>query len=140
VGRPGIPIIKPPWGRITALDMDTGRRLWTIANDDTPDYIASHPALEGVELPRTGRPERAGLLVTRTLLFAGTGGSGFGAPPRGVLRAHDKDTGDILAEIPLPAHQTGVPMTYEHEGRQYIVVAVGGRDLPGELVALALPR
>jgi quinoprotein glucose dehydrogenase len=140
VGRPGIPIIKPPWGRITALDMNTGRRLWTIANDDTPDYIASHPALEGVELPRTGRPERAGLLVTRTLLFAGTGGSGFGAPPRGVLRAHDKDTGDILAEIPLPAHQTGVPMTYEHEGRQYIVVAVGGRDLPGELVALALPR
>jgi len=140
VGQPPIPMIKPPWGRITAIDMDTGRKRWTIANDDTPAYIANHPALEGIKLPRTGRPERAGLLVTRTLLFAGTGNGGGGAPAEGVLRAHDKDTGEILAEIPLPAHQTGVPMTYEHEGRQYIVVAVAGRDVPGELVALALPR
>jgi len=139
VGRPGIPMVKPPWGRITALDMTTGQKVWMIANDDTPQYVVDHPALEGVEIPRTGRPTRAGLLVTKTLLFAGTGQGGAGAPAEGVLRAHDKDTGEIIAEIELPAHQTGVPMTYEHEGVQYIVVAVAGRDVPGELVALKLP-
>jgi quinoprotein glucose dehydrogenase len=138
-GPGGLPLIKPPWGRITALDMSTGHKLWEIANDDTPAYVRDHLALEGVDLPRTGRPTRAGLLVTRTLLFAGTGGGGQGSGA-GVLRAHDKATGEILAEITLPAHQTGVPMTYELDGRQYIVVAVAGPGVPGELVALAVPN
>ncbi|MDX1396334.1 MAG: pyrroloquinoline quinone-dependent dehydrogenase [Gemmatimonadota bacterium] len=140
IGQPGLPMVKPPWGRITALDMDTGRVLWMIANDDTPKYIRDHPMLEGVEVPRTGRATRAGLLATKTLLFAGTGQGGGGAPDEGVLRAHDKGTGEIVAEIALPAHQTGVPMTYLHDGEQYIVVAVAGRGVPGELVALRLPR
>ena len=140
VGRPGIPMVKPPWGRITALDMNTGQKLWMIANDDTPQYIVDHPALAGVDVPRTGRQTRAGLLVTKTLLFAGTGQGGSGAPAEGVFRAHDKDTGEIIAEIALPAHQTGVPMTYAHEGEQYILVVVAGRDVPGEIVALRLTR
>ena len=139
-GPGGLPLIKPPWGRITALDMSTGQRVWEIANDDTPAYVRDHLALESVDLPRTGRPTRAGLLVTRTLLFAGTGGGGAGSGDEGVLRAHDKASGEILAELTLPSHQTGVPMTYELDGRQYIVVAIAGRGVPGELVALAVPN
>jgi len=141
VGGPqGLPLLKPPWGRITALDMKTGQKVWTIANDDTPAFVTEHPALQGVDIPRTGRPSRSGLLATRTLLFAGTGGGAMSSEPTGLLRAHDKATGEILAELALPSHQTGVPMTYMHAGRQYIVVAVAGRGVPGELVALALPN
>ena len=140
VGGPqGLPILKPPWGRITALDMKTGRKVWQIANDHTPSFVEEHPALEGVDVPRTGRPSRAGLLATSTLLFAGTGGGTMSADLTGLLRAHDKETGEILAEIELPSHQTGVPMTYMHDGKQYIVAAVAGRGVPGELVALRLP-
>ncbi|MYE34173.1 MAG: PQQ-binding-like beta-propeller repeat protein [Gemmatimonadales bacterium] len=140
VGGPqGLPILKPPWGRITALDMKTGRKVWQVANDHTPSFVEEHPALEGVDVPRTGRPSRAGLLATRTLLFAGTGGGTMSADLTGLLRAHDKETGEILAEIELPSHQTGVPMTYMHDGRQYIVAAVAGRGVPAELVALRLP-
>ena len=138
-GPQGLPLIKPPWGRITAIDLNTGEHLWMMANGDTPASVRDHPALAGVELPRTGQPTRAGLLVTGTLLFAGDGGSGFGDSPTGVLRAHDKLTGAILSEIELPAPQTGVPMTYAVNGRQYIVVPVGGRDHPAELVAFSLP-
>ncbi|HXV59045.1 MAG TPA: pyrroloquinoline quinone-dependent dehydrogenase [Vicinamibacteria bacterium] len=141
-GPRGLPLIKPPWGRITAIDLNSGEHVWMIPNGEAPDYVREHPALEGVELPRTGRPERAGLLVTKTLLFAGEGGGLFGMYGGGgnKLRAHDKATGEILAEIELPANQTGVPMTYLHEGVQYIVVAVGASDHPAELVALRLPR
>ena len=140
VGGPqGLPILKPPWGRITALDMKTGQKVWQVANDHTPSFVEEHPALEGVDVPRTGRPSRAGLLATSTLLFAGTGGGTMSPDLSGLLRAHDKETGEILAEIELPSHQTGVPMTYMHEGRQYIVAAVAGRGVPAELVALRLP-
>ncbi|MCZ0936457.1 MAG: PQQ-binding-like beta-propeller repeat protein [Gemmatimonadetes bacterium] len=140
VGGPqGLPILKPPWGRISALDMNTGQMVWQVANDHTPSFVEEHPALEGVDVPRTGRPSRAGLLATSTLLFAGTGGGTMSADLTGLLRAHDKETGEILAEIELPSHQTGVPMTYMHDGRQYIVAAVAGRGVPAELVALRLP-
>jgi quinoprotein glucose dehydrogenase len=141
-GPQGLPLFKPPWGRITAIDLNTGEHLFMIPNGDPPDYVVNHPALAGVTLPRTGRPERAGLLVTKTLLFAGEGGGLFGMYGGGgrMLRAHDKKTGDILAEIELPANQTGVPMTYMLNGVQYIVVAVGASDHPAELVALRLPQ
>ena len=88
------------------------------------------------------RPDRGGLLVTGTLLFAGEGGGMYAAFGSGgnMLRAHDKATGEIVAEFELPANQTGLPMTYMHEGRQFIVVAVGARGHAGELVALALPE
>ncbi len=141
-GPQGLPLFKPPWGRITAIDLNTGEQVFMIPNGDPPDYVMSHPALSGVTLPRTGRPERAGLLVTRTLLFAGEGAGLFGMFGGGgkMLRAHDKKTGDILAEIELPANQTGVPMTYMLDGVQYVVVAVGASDHPAELVALRLPK
>jgi quinoprotein glucose dehydrogenase len=130
----GLPILKPPYGQITAIDLNRGEILWQIANADTPEEIASHPALAGIDLPRTGRPARVGQLVTRTLLFAG---EGVGGKP--ILRAHDKATGEILAEIELPAAQTGLPMSYMLDGTQYLVVAVGGRGSPAEFVAFTLP-
>jgi quinoprotein glucose dehydrogenase len=130
----GLPVVKPPYGRITAIDMNTGEHRWMVPNADTPERIAGHPALEGVELGRTGISTRALLLATPTLLFAGEGWNG--SP---VIRAHDKATGEILAEIEVPASATGLPMSYAVDGRQYVVFAVAGRDAPAELVALALP-
>jgi quinoprotein glucose dehydrogenase len=130
----GLPLVRPPYGRITAIDLNTGEHVFMIANADTPSEIADHPALEGLDIPRTGRASRSGLLVTRTLLFSGEGEGG-----RPVLRAHDKATGEILAEIALPGAQTGMPMTYVWNGRQYVVVAVGDGENAAEIVALALP-
>jgi quinoprotein glucose dehydrogenase len=140
-GPQGLPLLKPPWGRITAIDLNTGEHVWMIPNGDAPDYVKNHPALAGVTLPRTGRPDRSGLVVTKTLLFAGEGGGLFSAFGGGgnKLRAHDKKTGEILAELELPANQTGAPMTYLLDGVQYLVVAVGARDYPAELLALRLP-
>ncbi len=132
-GPQKLPLIKPPYGRITAIDLNTGEHVWMVPNGDTPAWIANHPALEGVEIPRTGNSSRAGVLVTKTLLFAG---EGAGGDP--MFRAYDKQTGEIVAEIELPAPQTGVPMTYLHEGRQYIVMSVAGGDRPAQLVALAV--
>ena len=103
-----------------------------IPNGDTPEDVINNPALAGVKVPRTGKMSRAMLLVTKTLLFAGEGYAG--AP---ILRALDKATGETIAEIPLPGPTSGLPMSYMIDGKQYIVVAVG-RDIPAELVALAL--
>lgn len=141
-GPQGLPLFKPPWGRITALDLNVGEIAWQVPNGDAPEYVQEHPALEGVDVGRTGRQDRGGLLVTRTLLFAGEGGGMYAARGSGgrMLRAYDKATGEVVAEIELPANQTGLPMTYMHEGRQFVVVAVGAPRRPGELVALSLPE
>ena len=129
----GLPLTSPPYGRITAIDLQSGEHLWWIPNADTPQNIVEHPALAGVDLPRTGNQNRSGLLVTKTLLFSGEGPGG-----KPVLRAHDKATGGIVAEIALPGAQTGLPMTYMFEGRQYLALVVSGGG-KSELVALALP-
>ncbi len=133
----GLDIVKPPYGRVTAIDMNSGDHLWWIANADTPDRIKNHALLEGVDLPRTGIPTRAGVLVTKTLLFVFEGTGGPGASP--VFRAVNKETGDIVAEIELPDNQTGLPLTYEHDGKQYLAVYVGGSGSPARLIAMALP-
>jgi len=132
----GLDVVKPPYGRITAIDMNTGDHLWMIANADTPEHIASHPLLESVNLPRTGIPTRSGTLVTKTLLFVTEGTGGAGASP--ILRAVNKQTGDIIAKIELPDLQSGLPFTYEHDGKQYLVMFVGGTDAPAELIAYAV--
>ncbi len=135
----GLPLLKPPWGRITAIDMNTGKIAWEIANGETPDWIREHEKLAGVDLPKTGHEERAGLLVTRSLLFAGEGAGLYGMWGGGsMFRAHDKATGEILAEVDLGSRQSGVPMTYAIDGRQFIVVAAGAPDQAGELIALAV--
>jgi len=131
----GIPIVKPPYGRITAIDMNTGEHLWWIPNGDTPDRIRNHPLLQGVELPNTGQPSHATAMVTKSLLMYGEGRAGL---PR--FHAVDKRTGERLGTVDLPGTTDTAPMTFMHEGRQYIVAAVSGRDLPGSLVALRLPQ
>jgi quinoprotein glucose dehydrogenase len=142
MGPQGLPLVKPPWGRITAIDLNTGDHLWMVPNGDTPDCVKNHPALKGVAIPKTGVTERPGLLLTKTLLFAGEGagirgstGPGGGGP---MFRAYDKKTGEPVWEFKLPGHQTGNPMTYLVDGKQFIVVAVGEQNQPAELVALAL--
>jgi len=130
-----VPLVKPPWGRITAIDLNSGELRWMQANGDTPAAIVENPALAGVALARTGKPTRAGVLVTDALLFAG---EGFGGDP--VFRAYDKRTGAIVAEIPLPASQAGPPSSYRSGGRQFIVMTVADGRTPAELVALALPE
>jgi quinoprotein glucose dehydrogenase len=137
----GLPLIKPPYGRITAIDMKVGDLAWQIAHGDTPDNIRSNPALEGLDIPRTGRQGRIGTLVTRTLVIAGEGGSVTMADGRrgAMLRAYDKATGEERGAVYMPAQQTGSPMTYMHEGRQYLVVAISQGGFPGELVAYRLP-
>ena len=137
----GIPIVKPPWGRITAINMNTGEHAWMVPNADTPEHIRNHPMLKGVTLPRTGTAERSGILVTKTLLFAGEGAGFVAVPPRmggPMFRAYDKMTGEILWTFKLPGHQSGVPMTYIVNDRQFIVVPVSAPGHPAELVALAL--
>ena len=138
----GIPIIKPPWGRITAIDLKAGEILWQVPHGETPDNIRNHRLLEGVDIPRTGRIGRVGTLNTPTLVIAGEPGT-FTTPSGEVgamLRAYDKMSGEELGAVYMPAGVTGSPMTYLHEGRQYIVTAIGGGGHPGELIAYRLPE
>src|SRR5262249_32321494 len=82
-GPQGLALIKPPWGRIVAMDMNTGDHVWMIPNGDTPDSVKNHPALKGMEFPKTSKPERSPLLVTKTLLFGADGAGMFNAGPGG---------------------------------------------------------
>jgi len=135
----GLPLIKPPYGTITAIDMNKGEQMWRIAHGDTPDNIKNNPALKGLTIPRTGRAGRIGVLTTKTLLIAGEGG--FNTTPEGrgaYLRAYDKATGADAGQVFMPAPQTGSPMTYMVDGKQYIAVAVSGPGYPGELLVYKL--
>ena len=129
----GLPVVKPPYGRITAIDMSMGDFRWQIANGPTPKDIAENPALKGVTIAATGRATRAVVLATKTLLFAA---EGWGGAP--LLRAHDKATGEVLAEIKLPGAVGDVPMSYAIAGKQYIALSVAG-ERGAEIVALSLP-
>jgi len=133
----GLEVVKPPYGRVTAIDMNTGEHLWWVPNADTPERIANHPLLQGVDLPATGIPTRSGVLVTKTLLLVGEGNGSSDAGPR--MRAFDKKTGELIAVLELPDNQTGLPFTYEHDGKQYLAMFVGGRFNPAQLVAYSLP-
>ena len=144
----GLPLLKPPYGRITAYDMNSGNIAWQVPYGRTPDAIANHPALEGLDIPPTGRTNRGGIFVTPTLAIAGEWGrdgsrfpfdSTTSQGPGAMLQAYDKATGEVVGEVIMPAPQTGGPMTYMHEGRQYIVVPVGAAGFGSELVAFALP-
>ena len=141
MGPQGLPDpFKPPYGRLTAIDLNKGDLLWMVANGDGP---RNHPALKPLNLPPLGQPGRVAPLVTKTLLFLGEGSdTGAHLPPGGggkMLRAYDKATGKVVWEMELPGGTTGAPMTYMLNGKQYIVVAVGWKGMPGELIALALP-
>jgi glucose dehydrogenase len=135
-GVDGLPLLKPPYGRITAIDLKNGETLWWIPNGDTPDNVKNHPALQGIDLPRTGKGSHATKLITRTLLMYGEGRGSASAP---LLHAVDKLTGQELASVQLPAPTSAPPMTFMHEGKQYIVVAIASGQHPGSLAALRLP-
>jgi quinoprotein glucose dehydrogenase len=138
----GLPLLKPPYGSITATDLNRGEIVWQVAHGETPDAVRNHPALKGLDIPRTGRPNgRIGTLVTRSLVIAGE--PGFATLPNGqrgaMLRAYDKATGAEVGAVAMPAPQTGSPMTYMLSGRQYLVVAISGAQYSAELLALRLP-
>ena len=137
----GLPLLKPPYARISAIDLNKGDILWHIAHGETPDNVRNHPALKGLNIPRTGRPGLVGPLVTKTLLIAGEGG--VGTTPSGqrgaMLRAYDKTDGKDVGAVYMPAPESGSPMTYMLNGKQYIVIAVSGGNYSGELLAFRLP-
>jgi quinoprotein glucose dehydrogenase len=144
----GLPLVKPPWGRISAINLNKGEIAWQIAHGETPDAVKNHPALKGVDVPRTGRPGGAGgssggigTLVTKTLVISGEGGTVTMADGRrgAMLRAYDKATGVERGAVYMPGAQTGSPMTYMLNGKQYIVLGVSSSTMPGELIAYALP-
>ncbi len=140
-GPQGLPLFKPPYGRLVAIDLNKGEILWSVANGDGP---RDHPAIRHLDLPPLGQGGRAAPLVTRSLVFLGEGANvGAAFLPAGsggkTLRAYDKGTGDMVAAIDLPGGTTAAPVSYSVDGKQYIVVAVGWDDMPSEYVALALP-
>ena len=135
----GLPITKPPYGRITAIDLDTGEHLWMVPNGEGP---RDHPALKDLDLPWLGQPGRVSPLVTSTLLFLADGTPTMGVQPWGgspMFRAYDKATGEMIWEMELPTPVSGAPMSYMEDGRQYIVFPVSGEGRENELIALALP-
>ncbi|MGE0815727.1 MAG: PQQ-binding-like beta-propeller repeat protein [Vicinamibacterales bacterium] len=138
----GLPLLKPPYGRLTAIDLDRGEIVWQVPHGETPDAVRNHPALKGVTLPRTGQSGAVGALVTKTLVVMGDPltTTGPGRPRGAMLRAYDKATGREVGAVYMPAPQSGTPMTYAVNGRQYIVVAVSGGAYSGEYLAFALPR
>ncbi|HKY21051.1 MAG TPA: hypothetical protein VJM31_07515 [Vicinamibacterales bacterium] len=137
----GLPLIKPPYGRVTAINMNTGDHVWMQPIGDTPDAIKNHEKLKGVTIPRTGRGGRLGIMLTKTLLWAGERGPlvTVNGAEGSWFRSYDKATGEIVSEILLPANTTGAPMTYMVNNKQYIVVSVSASGKPAELIALTLP-
>lgn len=137
----GLPLLKPPYGIISAIDMRRGELLWQIPHGETPDNVRNHPALQGLDIPRTGQGASVGTLVTASLLLAGE--AELTTAPDGNrkawLRAYDKATGEEAGAIELPAPQSGSPMTYMLDGVQYLVVAISGSGYSGELLAFTLP-
>jgi quinoprotein glucose dehydrogenase len=136
----GLPLIKPPYGRITAIDLNKGDIAWQIAHGETPDSVRNHPDLKGLTIPRTGQTGVIGTLVTKTLVIAGERQFTTTTDhPRGaMLRAYNKANGQEVGAVFMPAPQTGSPMTYMMNGKQYVVVAIGGANFPAELVAYRL--
>jgi quinoprotein glucose dehydrogenase len=137
----GLPIVKPPYGILAAIDLNRGELKWRVPHGETPDVVRNHPALKGINIPRTGQNGSQGLVVTRSLVVVGD--RQVTAPPgrpRGaMLRAYDKQTGAEVGAVLMPAGQTGSPMTYMVDGRQFIIVASGGPGSQAEYLAFALP-
>ncbi|MBN8817555.1 MAG: PQQ-binding-like beta-propeller repeat protein [Sphingomonas sp.] len=138
-GPQGLPMVKPPYGRITAIDLNSGDHLWMVPNGDGP---RDHPAMKGLNLPQLGQAGRAAPLLTKSFLFLGEGDMvGLSIPKLSggnMFRAYDKKTGKVAWQIDLGAGTTAPPITYMFKGKQYIVVGVGGVDHPAELVAMSI--
>jgi quinoprotein glucose dehydrogenase len=136
----GLPLFKPPYGRITAIDLTKGDIAWQVAHGETPDFIRNHPLLKGVTIPRTGQAAILGVLTTKSLVICGDGGLFTDEMGRKAarLRAYDKKTGQEVGAVFLEKVQTGSPITYMLGGRQHIVLAIGGSH-GSNLIAYRLP-
>jgi len=137
-----LPIIKPPYGVLAAIDLDRGTIKWRVPHGDTPDVVRTHPLLKGLTIPTTGQNGSVGLVITKTLVVLGDPQfTTTHEHPRGaMLRAYEKESGKQVGAIYLPAPQSGSPMTYLAHGKQYIVVAVSGGPYSGEYISFALPN
>jgi quinoprotein glucose dehydrogenase len=137
----GLPLVKPPYGVLSAVNLDKGELSWQVPHGDTPDAVRNNPALKGLNIPKTGQGGSVGLVVTKTLVIVGDPQvTTTPEHPRGaMLRAYDKATGKQVGAVLMPAAQSGSPMTYSVNGRQYIVVAVSGGNYSGEYIAYRLP-
>jgi quinoprotein glucose dehydrogenase len=137
----GLSLVKPPYGRITAIDLNKGDIVWQVPHGNTLDSVKENPALKGVTIPKTGRIGPTGTLTTKTLVISGeTGFSKNASGQRGAtLFAYDKATGAVVGEQFMSAPQTGSPMTYMLGGKQYLVVAISGAGAPAEFIAYTLP-
>src|SRR5205807_9862894 len=137
----GVPLLKPPYGTSSAINLDKGEIGWQVAHGETPDVIRNSPALKGRYIPRTGQVGIVGTLVTKTLVISGDPQvTTTASHPRGaMLRAYDKATGKEVGAVYMPAPQSGSPMTYLVNGKQYIIVAVSGGPYSGEYLSFSLP-
>ena len=122
------------------MNLDKGELMWQVPHGDTPDAVRNHPALQGLNIPKTGQTGSVGIVVTKTLVIAGDPQvTTLPSRPRGAMsRAYDKATGAEVGSVLLPAPISGSPMTYAANGKQYIVAAVSGGPYSGEYVALRL--
>jgi len=138
----GLSIIKPPYSVITAVNLDRGEIAWQVPYGETPDNIRNHPALKGMNIGNTGQLGSVGVLITKTLLIVGDSQLTTTAQhPRGaMLRAYDKSNGREVGAVWMPAPQSGSPMTYMVDGKQYVVVAISGGAYSGEYLSFALPE
>ena len=138
----GLSILKPPYGVLAAIDLEQGAIKWRVPHGETPDAVRNSPSLKGMTIPRTGQSGSVGLVITKTLVVLGD--SQFTTTdkhPRGaMLRAYDKASGKEVGAVFIPAPQSGSPMTYMANGRQFIVVAVSGGPYSGEYISFALPN
>jgi quinoprotein glucose dehydrogenase len=137
----GLFIVKPPYGLLSAINLDRGEMVWQVPHGDTPDNVRNHPALKGLSIPKTGQQGPVGLAITKTLVVMGDPiVTTTPEHPRGaMLRGYDKKTGQQVGAVWMPAPQSGSPMTYAVDGKQYIIVAVGAGNFPGEYISFSLP-
>jgi quinoprotein glucose dehydrogenase len=137
----GLILVKPPYGVLSAINLDRGDLLWQVPHGDTPDAVRNHPALKDLNIPKTGQQGSVGQMVTKTLVILGDPQvTTTPEHPRGaMLRAYDKQTGNQVGAVWMPAPQSGSPMTYMADGKQYIIVAISGGNYSGEYLAFSLP-
>ncbi|CAN5204813.1 glucose/quinate/shikimate family membrane-bound PQQ-dependent dehydrogenase [soil metagenome] len=141
VGPRGLPMLKPPYSELVAMDMNRGQQIWRVPNGGAPDDVRNNPALKGLNLDfdHMGQVDiRPGPLLTKTLLFMGESGTIAASRGGSAFRAYDKKSGKTVWQMALPTLSTGAPLTYVHKGRQYIVIAVAAPGKPAEMIALTL--
>ena len=141
----GLPVYKPMNNQLTAYNMNSGDKTWSLPVGETIEAIRNHPLLEGVDIPNSGGVGWSIQMVTGDLLLQtralSEGMVQLEPDAPLLLHARDKFSGEILGSVPLPAPAQYGMMTYMHEGKQYIVVQIGSTrtDFPGGLVAYRLP-